>query len=249
MRLIYILLVILALASASVRAEEANILETFSVNKTPPKSVANKSSAKSISHSGEEAYHIQVDNEITLIYRNPNGSLEKYDKIPVLPNGKITLPRVGEISAQGLSHVEFINAVKANLQDATQVDAIIHRVSNNVTVIGSVIKPGSFPAYDIRTIYDAIGKAGGFNQEADKRHVKLVRQRIDGSREEQYINFPKQVFKAYEQGIGEEIYLLQEGDLIFVPPSRLKQVGLFTLKLAQVATIGVISGVVSVILD
>jgi protein involved in polysaccharide export with SLBB domain len=114
-----------------------------------------------------------------------------------------------------------------------------------------VKNPGSFSATDIKTIYDAIGKAGGFTLDADKRHVKLIRQHTDGSRDEKLINFPKQVYKAYDadSGIGQETYLLKEGDLICVPASRLKQIGLFTLRLSQIATIGIISGVVSVIIN
>lgn len=197
-----------------------------------------------ISHTDQEHYQIQRDNELTVIYRDSSGK-DTYDKIPVLPNGKATIPKLGEIEVIGLSHEELVNKIKSKIGKETEVDVIIYRVSNNITVIGAVRNPGSYGVEDIKTLYDAIGKAGGFEITANKSKVKLIRQRIDGSREEQYINFPKQIFEAYDKGIGEESYLIQEGDLIWVPHSKLKQTGMFLLKLLQITTIGVISGVVS----
>lgn len=200
-----------------------------------------------VSHTNQEHYTIQLDNELTVIYKNESGR-EIYNKIPVLPNGKATIPGVGEIQVEGLTQEQLISTMESKLESETKVDIIIYRTSNNVTVVGAVNNPGSYPIRDIKTIYDAIGKAGGFGSTSNKKKVKLIRQRTDGSRDEQIINFPKQVFNAYDKGIGEEKYILKEGDLIWVPHSKLKQSGVFMLKLMQVATIGVISGVVSIII-
>ncbi|MDA0771824.1 MAG: SLBB domain-containing protein [Cyanobacteria bacterium] len=200
-----------------------------------------------VSHTNQEHYTIQLDNELTVIYKNESGR-EIYNKIPVLPNGKATIPGVGEIQVEGLTQEQLISTMESKLESETKVDIIIYRISNNVTVVGAVNNPGSYPIRDIKTIYDAIGKAGGFSITSNKTKVKLIRQRIDGSRDEQNINFPKQVFNAYDKGIGEEKYILKEGDMIWVPHSKLKQSGIFMFKLMQVATIGVISGVVSIII-
>ena len=197
-----------------------------------------------ISHTDEPHYQIQLDNELTVIYKDKSGK-DIYNKIPVLPNGKATIPKLGEIKVEGLSHSQLVDRIKEKLDSKTEVELIIYRVSNNVTVIGAVEKPGSYTTSDIKTIYDAIGKAGGFKMTANKTKVKLIRQRIDGSREEQFIDFPEQVFEAHDEGIGEESYLVKEGDLIWVPHSKIKQTGMFMLKLLQITTIGVISGVVS----
>lgn len=200
-----------------------------------------------VSHSNQEHYTIQLDNELTIIYKDDSVK-EVYEKIPVLPNGKATIPRMGEIQVKGLTQKELVDNIKKQLGQKTDVDIIIYRVSNNVTVVGAVNNPGSYPIRDIKTIYDAIGKAGGFSITSNKNKVKLIRQRTDGSRAEQIINFPKEVFNAYDKGIGEERYILNEGDMIWVPHSKLKQSGIFMIKLMQVATIGVISGVVSIII-
>jgi polysaccharide export outer membrane protein len=197
-----------------------------------------------VSRTNQEYYQIQLDNELTLLYKSSSGT-ETYNKIPVLPNGKATIPKLGEIKVEGLSHAELKKQIQDQVGKDIEVELIIYRISNNITVLGAVRTPGSYSITDIKTLYDAIGKAGGFAITANKNKVKLIRQRIDGSREEQEINFPKQVFKAYDQGIGEENYLVKEGDLIWVPDSKLKQTGMFMLKLLQITTIGVISGVVS----
>lgn len=200
-----------------------------------------------VSHANQEHYTIQLDNQLTIIYKDQTNR-EVYEKIPVLPNGKATIPQVGEIQVVGLTHQELIDKISNQLGSQIKVDLIIYRTHNNITVIGAVRNPGSYSFNDIKTIYDAIGKAGGFDITASKSKVKLIRQRIDGSRDEQEINFTKDIFSAYDKGIGEEKYILKEGDMIWVPPSKIKQATVFTLKLLQVATIGVISGVVSIII-
>lgn len=205
-----------------------------------------------ISSTDKENYTIQLDNQLTIAYfYNDGKNKDVYDKIPVLPNGKATIPKLGEIKVAGLSHAELCDLIQSKLDENTSVEVVIYRVSNNITVIGAVNKPGSYSINDIKTVYDAIGKAGGFTTTADKTDVKLIRQREDGSREEHSINFPKQVFKAYEQGtgVGADIYLVKEGDLVYVSNSLMKQTGILTLRLLQVATIGVISGVVSAAVD
>ncbi len=200
------------------------------------------------SHTDEEHYTIQLDNQLTVIYFYDNGrAKDVYDKIPVLPNGKATIPKLGEIKVYGLTHQEFVSLIKSKLDSISEVEVIVYRVSNNITVIGAVNHPGSYSINDIKTAYDAIGKAGGFTGTANKAKVKLVRQREDGSREEHVINFPKRVFNAYEvgSGVGSDVYIVKEGDLIYVPNSFLKQSGVFFFRLMQIASIGVVSGFIS----
>ncbi len=205
-----------------------------------------------ISQTDKENYTIQLDNQLTVVYLYENDKRKDvYEKIPVLPNGKATIPKLGEIKVVDLTHEELITEIKSKIDPEIDVEVIIYRVSNNITVIGAVNKPGSYSINDMKTVYDGIGKAGGFTMTADKTNVRLIRQREDGSRIEHRINFPKQVFKAYEQGtgVGSELYIVKEGDLIYIPNSFMKQSGVVLLRLLQVATIGVISGVVSATVD
>ncbi len=208
------------------------------------------------SSSDQVHYTIQQDNELSFFYEYEDGSKESFLRLPLLPNGNIIAPKLGELHIKGLTHTELIALLSQKFQSTELakpkfIDVLIYRVTNNVAVIGAVVRPGSYSIGDIKTVYDAIAKAGGFGDTALRTKVKVIRQRVDGTRSEYYINFPKEVFRAYKSGsgVGEEAYLVKEGDLIWVPKSKLKQSLKFTLGLLQVATIGVISGVVSVIIN
>ncbi len=188
-------------------------------------------------------YQIKPYDQITMSIRKADGSKEiVVEKLPVLANGHLVLERYGEIKAEGLT----LKELKTLYPNA---EFIIHHQNKHIAVIGEVIKPGVYPPENITTIYDAIASAGGFTKLSNKRKVKIVHQYRDGRREVYLVNFPKEVFKAYDKGIGEHKYLVHEGDLISVSKSRSKQAqafftGLFNT-IIQVSTIGLISGSIS----
>ena len=198
-----------------------------------------------------EKYKIQLDNEITFIYRFSDGTKAEYLKIPMFPNGMIIVPRVGEFNVVDKTVTELISIIKPNLPAGCEVEIFVYRVPNNVSVLGEVKNPGSYGVRDIKTIYDAIAKAGGFNKVAKRTHVKLIRQRRDGSRSSYEINFPKHVFKAYQPGtgVGEDKYLIREGDMVFVPPSYLKRSFEFLKDATRFAVFGVVTGLISAALN
>jgi protein involved in polysaccharide export with SLBB domain len=198
-----------------------------------------------------EKYKIQLDNEITFIYRFSDGTKAEYLKIPMFPNGMIVVPRVGEFNVVDKTIVELIDAIKPKLPEGSEVEIFVYRVPNNVSVLGEVKNPGSYGVRDIKTIYDAIAKAGGFNKIAKRTHVKLIRQRRDGSRSSYIINFPKEVFKAEKPGtgVGEDKYLIREGDMVFVPPSPLKKSYEFLKDATRFALFGVVTGLISAALN
>ncbi len=188
-------------------------------------------------------YQIKPYDQITMTLKNSDGNSEiVVNKLPVLANGHIVLERFGEVNVQGLT----LKELKILYPNA---EFIIYHQNKSIAVIGEVMKPGVYPPENITTIYDAIASAGGFTRLSNKRRVKVVHQYRDGRREIYMINFPKEVFKAYDKGIGEHRYLVHEGDLISVPKSRSKQfqaflTGLFNT-IIQVSTIGLISGSIS----
>ncbi len=188
-------------------------------------------------------YQIKPYDQITMNLKKADGSYEAIvNRLPVLANGHLVLERYGEIKVEGLT----LKDLKAKYPNA---EFIIYHQNKSIAVIGEVMKPGVFPPENITTIYDAIASAGGFTRLSNKRKVKIVHQYRDGRREVYMVNFPKEVFNAYNKGIGEHKYLVHEGDLISVSKSRSKQLqsfvtGLFNT-IIQVSTIGLISGSIS----
>ncbi len=191
----------------------------------------------------DSQYQIKPYDQISMIKTKNKTEIETiFAKVPVLSNGFINIPGHGDLRIEGLT----IKDLKRLYPDA---DFLIYHQNKYVAVIGEVMRPGVYPPENINTVYDAIASAGGFTRLSNKRKVKIVHQYKDGRREVFRINFPKDVFKAYDKGIGADKYLVHEGDLISVPKSRLKQFHSFVSNLfntaVQVSTIGLISGAVS----
>jgi protein involved in polysaccharide export with SLBB domain len=171
---------------------------------------------------------------------------KKYDKIPVYPSGTMMIPELHEYHVHDMTGDELKDVIKEEL-GLESVDIFMYRTANNISVLGEVRNPGSYAIKDIITVYDAIAKAGGFTTVAKRTRVSLIRQKLDGTRVTYEINFPREVFKAYEPGtgIGEEIYIVQEGDLIFVPGSFPKKSWDFTKRTFSAATLGAFIGIFS----
>jgi len=195
-------------------------------------------------------YKIQTDNEISFVYHYQDNSEKRYDKIPVFPNGMIIIPELKETLVKNMVSSDLKKLIQDKLK-LKAIDIFIYRVANNISVLGEVNSPGSYPMKNLKTVYDGIAKAGGFSKLAKQSKVKLIRQKLDGTRIAYIINFPKEVFNAYEpgSGVGEEIYILQEGDLIYVPGSIPKKIGQFSLKVLSAASFGVFTGLASNVFD
>lgn len=189
-------------------------------------------------------YRLQPYDEVSFIQINSEGKEKVYSKVPVLPNGYLTLPGYGEIDVFDKTIAEVKEGLELKADEKIDLLVTYHQ-RHHVSVIGEVKKPGSYSVKDLLSIYDAIGAAGGFTNLANKRKVKVIRQYRDGTREDYYINFPKQVFEAYDAGIGIEKYTVREDDIIYVPRSILKTSGKVMLSLLNYVTLGVISGIVT----
>src|SRR5262245_57795228 len=87
--------------------------------------------------------------------------------VTVRPDGKITLPLIGEISAIGLKP----DALKADVQKAAakylsdaNVTIVVRQInSRKVFITGQVNQPGAFPLSSPRTVLQLIAMAGGLN--------------------------------------------------------------------------------------
>ncbi len=198
-----------------------------------------------------DSYRIQKEDEITFIYTYPDGKQNTYTRLQIFPNGKMIIPGVGEVEVFNKTSLDLKKLIEEVTGEAFKAEVLIFRLPDNISVLGEVRNPGSYTHNNIKTVYDAIAKAGGFTNDAKKSEVTLVRQRVDGTRVSYFINFPKEVFQAYEPGtgVGEDVYVLQEGDLIFVPTNRWFQVGHFALKAFNLATLGVMTGIFTAIIS
>jgi polysaccharide biosynthesis/export protein len=143
-----------------------------------------------------------------LFWREP----EMSGDLTVRPDGKITLPLIGELVAVG--HTP--DALRAEIQKAStkyladaNVTVVVRQInSRRVFITGQVTKPGAFPLSSLRTVMQLIALAGGLNEYADGDHITIMR----GT---QLFKFN---YKAVSKGRSlEQNIPLQPGDTVIVP--------------------------------
>ncbi|HQY04547.1 MAG TPA: polysaccharide biosynthesis/export family protein [Lacunisphaera sp.] len=131
----------------------------------------------------------------------------------------ITLPLIGTIDLRGRT-VRQAEEIIRSLYDKDylvnpQVNlTVLEYTQRTVQVVGAVNQPGAvvFPPEQKMGLVEAIARAGGQSRIADLKRVRLTRTKADGRAENLIINVDDMM-----KGASNEKYLLQKGDIIFVP--------------------------------
>jgi polysaccharide export outer membrane protein len=137
--------------------------------------------------------------------------------VTVRPDGKITLPLVGDIEVVGRSPqqlgVELAERLRRFVEDPRVTVAVAQANSARFYIIGQVAKPGVYPLTGRITVIQALALAGGFLPFAKKGEVSIVRD-INGVQTRIPINYEK-----LEKGknLQQLNVTLQGGDTIVVP--------------------------------
>lgn len=97
----------------------------------------------------------------------------------VRPDGKITMPLIGELQAEGLTPDELAKAITEALKDKLTRPEVFIQVqqvnSKKYFVTGEVNRTGSFPMVTPITVFEALGIAGGLREYANKKNIVIVR--------------------------------------------------------------------------
>lgn len=108
--------------------------------------------------------------------------------VVVRPDGKISLPVINELQAAGLTPEELrqsvIKAAAKFFNEDPTVNVIVKQInSRKVFITGEVSKPGPYPLLEPMTVLQLIAKAGGLNEFANKKRIRVVRaeKRPDGA--------------------------------------------------------------------
>jgi polysaccharide export outer membrane protein len=148
-----------------------------------------------------------------MVWRNPELSTE----VPVRPDGRISVPLLGDIQAAGFTTATLRDRIAEGLSEfitAPDVTVTVAQVNSKVVyLVGEVVRPTALPLNRDMRVLDAIALAGGFSPFADKGDIKVLRPLADGSVEEHEFNYGKFVKgKKPESNL-----LLRPGDTIVVP--------------------------------
>lgn len=135
----------------------------------------------------------------------------------VAPDGTISMVPLGRFPVVGMSPPELEKYLRERLQrDYIQDPHVSVNVrefqSQQVTVIGAVQKPGSYPLFGYRTVLGALADAGGL-QEGSGTTAYLYRRKREGTYEQYQID----LHRLLDEGDLSADISLQTGDILSVP--------------------------------
>ena len=161
-----------------------------------------------------ESYHVGISDVLRItVWRHEDLSVE----VPVRPDGKISVPLLDDIQAEGLTPVELKEVLTrefAEYVSSPHVTVVVLQMNSHfVSVLGGVNREGRIPLVKDMRVLEAIAASGGFSDFADKGNIRVVRRDVEGSEQEYRFNY-----KAYIKGKapGTNI-MLKNGDTILVP--------------------------------
>lgn len=144
------------------------------------------------------------------VWRDPDFSGLK----GVRPDGKITMPLIGDVQAAGLTpdrlSAQLKQAISEYIRQPDVEVEIIQVNSKSYTVSGEVNKVGRFPLVTEKRVFEALGDAGGFRDFANEKDILILR--ADGTR----LHFNYKDFLKHGETKKNQNVPLKNGDTIVV---------------------------------
>lgn len=146
--------------------------------------------------------------------------------------GNINMPFIGTINVKGLT----INQAKDQIEKSlgvylNNISVVVRYVSNKITVLGEITRPGQYSFYDEKiTVFQAIGFANGTTPYGDLSNVTLIREK-DNTIRYYYLDLTNKNIVASEN------YYLLPNDCIIINPINAKYRGLRDYSLQIVSSL------------
>jgi polysaccharide export outer membrane protein len=156
-------------------------------------------------------YRLGVGDKLRVeVYKDPQLS----QSLQVRPDGKVTLPLIGDIPAAGRTSTELRDAITTSLKDyittPTVTVIVVETVPPTVYVMGEVNAAGPQPLRGPTSVLQALAMAGGFKDFAHTKDIKILRKTPTGLKTLKF-NYNEAV-KSTNAPL-----LLEPGDTIIVP--------------------------------
>lgn len=170
-----------------------------------------KAGAGAEDYSGGPKYRIGPEDILHIsVWGNPDLTLD----VIVRPDGKISLPLIQDVTAEGFTSSELADVIHEKLLVYIKDPAVSVMVKEvNATkffVLGYVTKPGIYALRGDMSVLQALSMAGGLTPFASPRKIRLLRN-IKGNQEVRVVNY----YDLIDSGEGN--FLLKPGDTIVVP--------------------------------
>jgi polysaccharide biosynthesis/export protein len=147
------------------------------------------------------------------VWKEPDMSVKE---VIVRPDGKISLPLIGDIQASGQTPKQLQDRIREKMKEyvasPTVTVVVLKIVSQSVSIVGQVAKPGIYSLGSPTTVLELLAKAGGFREEANTKKISVVRNE-NGKTSYFPFNY-RDVSKG--QNLRQNI-ALKNGDVVIVP--------------------------------
>jgi len=193
---------VLALAPASLGAQQEQ-----------PSGAGGRGAATATARSAPP-YVIGPDDVLSIVFwKDKDLSAE----VTVRPDGKVSLPLLNDIQAQGRTPDELRDALKqaaqAFVEDPNPTVMVKEIKSRRVFITGQVEKPGPYPLTGETTVLQLIAMAGGIREFADGSNITIIRKADNGRTEILPFNY-RDVLKR--KNLTQNVQL-KPGDTVVVP--------------------------------
>jgi polysaccharide export outer membrane protein len=161
----------------------------------------------------EDGYLIGSEDTIeVLVWKNADLSRV----VSVRPDGKISLPLIGDVQAAGKTvmqlNAELAERLNKYYKETPQVSVILQQVNSySIYVLGEVKNPGKYLVKSGTTFLQAITLAGGFTEFASKNRVMVRRKNNDSSESVISIKY-RDILAGLQNNI-----MMSPGDTILIP--------------------------------
>jgi polysaccharide export outer membrane protein len=136
--------------------------------------------------------------------------------VPVRPDGKVSLPLLGDVEAAGKTPSQLADDVTARLkkyiEEPRVTVVVVGMNSRRVFILGEVNKPGPTGMSANMTVLQAISAAGGPTAYANTKKITVMR--TENGKQSRYLFNYKEVIKGNNQ---DQNIILKPGDTIVVP--------------------------------
>jgi polysaccharide export outer membrane protein len=182
----------------------------------PPETISSQDAGPSVL---VESYKMSVGDQLQInVWKNPELSLAS----PIRPDGKISVPLIGDVMAVGVTPEELALDIETKLSEYVKTPNVTviltdlqgHAFLSRIRVTGSVVQNISMPYHQGMTVLDAILEAGSVDLFANANSTKLHRRTVEGT-----VAYDIRLKDILESGDMTTNINLLPGDVITVPQS------------------------------
>jgi polysaccharide biosynthesis/export protein len=162
----------------------------------------------------KDDYVVGVEDVLSIyVWKEPDFSVKE---LVVRSDGKISLPLVSDIQAGGFTPKQLQQAITERLKEFVATPnvtvTVIKSLSQSVSVVGQVNKPGTYPMLAPISVLELLARAGGLTELAKPKSIRIIRKENGKS-----LQF---AFNYKEAIRGVNLYqniMLKIGDVVLVP--------------------------------